>query len=79
MMEVQLEEHCMSRNDKGLDKKLCSVLCKEGPKECLHTLLAHSCLYYYLLSLQYTVLHMLFYCTFYFIFYNFFIFILVVT
>ncbi len=25
MMEVQ------SRNDKGLDKKLCSMLCKEGP------------------------------------------------
>ncbi len=32
---------------------------------CLHILLAHSCLYYYLLSLQYTVLHILFYCTFY--------------
>ncbi len=32
-MEVQPEEHCInqSRNDKGLDKKLCSVLCKEGP------------------------------------------------
>ncbi len=26
---------------------------------CLHILLAHSCLYYYLLSLQYTVLHII--------------------
>ncbi len=32
---------------------------------CLHILLAHPCLYYYLLSPQYTVLHILFYCTFY--------------
>ncbi len=38
---------------------------------CLHILLAHPCLYYYLLSLQYTVLHILFYCTFYRIFYSF--------
>ncbi len=43
---------------------------------CLHIPLAHSCLYYYLLSPQYTGLHILFYCTFllfivssYFIFY----------
>ncbi len=28
-------------------------------KTCLHILLAHSCFYYYLLSLQYTVLHIL--------------------
>ncbi len=27
---------------------------------CLHILLAHPCLYYYLLSAQYTVLHILF-------------------
>ncbi len=45
---------------------------------CLHILLAHSCLYYYLLSLQYTVLHSLFYCTFnlfrisFFSFYSYF-------
>ncbi len=32
---------------------------------CLHILLAHPCLYYYLLSLQCAVLHILFYCTFY--------------
>ncbi len=38
---------------------------------CLHILLAHPCLYYYLLRLQYTVLHILFYCTFYLIFYYF--------
>ncbi len=31
---------------------------------CLHIPLAHPCLYYYLLSPQYTVLHILFYCTF---------------
>ncbi len=37
---------------------------------CLHILLAQSCLYYYLLSLQYTVLH-IFYSTFYIIFYYF--------
>ncbi len=32
-MEVQPEEHCrvQSRNDKGLDKKLCSMLCQKGP------------------------------------------------
>ncbi len=35
---------------------------------CLHILLAHPCLYYYLLSPQYTVLHILFYCTFYSLF-----------
>ncbi len=40
---------------------------------CLHILLAHSCLYYYLLSLQYTVLHILFYFTFY-SFYSYFVF-----
>ncbi len=33
---------------------------------CSHIRLAHPCLYYYLLSPQYTVLHILFYCTFYF-------------
>ncbi len=32
---------------------------------CLHITLAHPCLYYYLLSPQYTLLHILFYCTFY--------------
>ncbi len=31
----------------------------------LYNLFAHPCLYYYLLSPQYTVLHILFYCTFY--------------
>ncbi len=31
---------------------------------CLHIHLAHPCLYYYLLSPQYTVLHIVFYCTF---------------
>ncbi len=36
---------------------------------CLHIPLAHSCLYYYLLSPQYTVLHILFYCTFYSLFF----------
>ncbi len=42
---------------------------------CLHILLAHPCLYYYLLSLQYTVLHILFYCTFYSsFFYSYFLF-----
>ncbi len=32
-MEDQPEEHCSSqpRNDKGLDKKLRSMLCQEGP------------------------------------------------
>ncbi len=36
---------------------------------CLHMLLAHSCLYYYLLSVQYTVLHIiLFFILFYFLF-----------
>ncbi len=35
---------------------------------CLHIPLVHSCLYYYLLSPQYTVLHILFYCTFYSLF-----------
>ncbi len=34
-------------------------------KTCSHIRLAHPCLYYYLLSPQYTVLHILFYCTFY--------------
>ncbi len=38
---------------------------------CLHSLLAHTCLHYYLLGLQYTV-HVLFYCTFYLIFYAFY-------
>ncbi len=32
---------------------------------CLNIPLAHPSLYYYLLSPQYTVLHILFYCTFY--------------
>ncbi len=42
-------------------------------KTSLHILLAHSCFYYYLLSLQYTVLHILLYCTFYcFTFYLYF-------
>ncbi len=42
---------------------------------CLHIPLAHSCLYYYLLSPQYTVLHILFYCTFLlFIVYSYLIF-----
>ncbi len=36
---------------------------------CLHILLAHPCLYYYLLSPQYTVLHILFYYTFYSLFF----------
>ncbi len=41
---------------------------------CLHILLAHPCLYYYyLLSPQYTVLHILFYCTFYSLFIVFFL------
>ncbi len=31
---------------------------------CLHIPLAHPCLYYYLLSPQYTVLHILFHCKF---------------
>ncbi len=35
---------------------------------CLHIPLAHPCLYYYVLSPQYTVLHILFYCTFYSLF-----------
>ncbi len=35
---------------------------------CLHIPLAHTCLYYYLLSPQYTILHILFYCTLFFIF-----------
>ncbi len=39
---------------------------------CLHILLAHPCLYYYLLSLQYAVLHILFYCTFYSLFFLYF-------
>ncbi len=40
---------------------------------CVYTrynLFAHSCLYYYLLSPQYTVLHNLFYCTFYPLFFR---------
>ncbi len=36
---------------------------------CLHILLAHPCLYYNLLSPQYTVLYILFYCTFYSLFF----------
>ncbi len=43
---------------------------------CLHIPLAHPCLYYYLLSPQYTVLHILFYCTFYPLFFFLFYFIL---
>ncbi len=32
-MEVQPEEHAVVQpgNDKGLDKKLCSMLCQKGP------------------------------------------------
>ncbi len=42
---------------------------------CLHILLAHSCLYYYLLSLQHTVLHIiLFYILLFYIFYSYFLF-----
>ncbi len=36
----------------------------------LHIPLAHPCLYYYLLSPQYTVLHILFNCTFYSLFFS---------
>ncbi len=36
---------------------------------CLHILLAHPCSYYYLLSSQYTVLHIVFYCTVHSLFY----------
>ncbi len=43
---------------------------------CLHILLAHPCLYYYLLSPQYTVLNILFNCTFYPLFFSYFYFIL---
>ncbi len=43
---------------------------------CLHIPLAHPCLYYYLLSPQYTVLHILFHCTFYPLFFSYFYFIL---
>ncbi len=39
----------------------------------LHIPLAHPCLYYYLLSPQYTVLHILFYCTFYSLFFLLFL------
>ncbi len=39
---------------------------------CLHIPLAHPCLYYYLLSPQYTVLHILFHCTFYPLLFSFF-------
>ncbi len=45
---------------------------------CLHILLGHPCLYYYLLSPQYTVLHILFHCTLYSLFLCLPIFILVV-
>ncbi len=38
---------------------------------CLHIPLSHPCLYYYLLSTQYTALHILFYCTFYSLFFLF--------
>ncbi len=41
---------------------------------CLHIPLAHPCLYYYLLSPQYTVLHILFHCTFYPLFFFLFLF-----
>ncbi len=36
----------------------------------LHIPLAHPCLYYYLLSPQYAVLHISFYCTYYSLFYK---------
>ncbi len=42
-------------------------MCTYPVQPCLHIPLAHPCLYYYLLSPQYTVLHILFHCTFYFI------------
>ncbi len=45
---------------------LCSCYVYIPATTCLHIRLAHPCLYYYLLSPQYTVLHILFYCTFYF-------------
>ncbi len=41
---------------------------------CLHIPLAHTCLYYYLLSPQYTVLHILLFICFYFIYFLLFIF-----
>ncbi len=40
-------------------------MCTYPVQPCLHIPLAHPCLYYYLLSPQYTVLHILFHCTFY--------------
>ncbi len=43
---------------------------------CLHIPLAHPFLNYYLLSAQYTVLHILFHCTFYRLFSSYFYFIL---
>ncbi len=44
---------------------------------CLHIHFAHPCLYYYLLSPQYTVLHIVFYSTFYSYFFLFFAYIYV--
>ncbi len=46
----------------------CCYVCIPGTT-CLHILLAHPCLYYYLLSPPYTVLHILFYCTLYSLFF----------
>ncbi len=40
-------------------------VCVQLQVMCLHILLAHPCLYYYLLSPRYAVLHILFNCTFY--------------
>ncbi len=64
-------------------------MCTYPVQPCLHILLAvctffllfahssaHPCLYYYLLSPQYAVLHILFHCTFYPLFFSYFNFIL---
>ncbi len=60
------------------------MYCVHTVQPCLHILLAvctffllfaqssaHPCLYYYLLSPQYTVLHILFHCTFYPLFFSY--------
>ncbi len=62
-------------------KRFRSMMAKTETEEehsscCLHIPLAHPCLYYYLLSPQYTVLHILFHCTFYPLFFFLFYFIL---
>ncbi len=53
-----------------------NLMCTYPVQPCLHIPLAHPCLYYYLLSPQYTVLHILFHCTFYPLFFSYFYFIL---